>query len=139
MQIHVNARHNLERPFACKMCPRRFAKKQNMESHYRTHTNERPFSCTLCTKTFARRFALTRHLRGHLGLKPYPCPYCDRRIADESNFRKHLRNMHPDCQKVKPVADGDFDSLIRPLMKDSERIRNSLPQHRRGRRIKSEF
>lgn len=88
--ILIKARHHGEKPFLCKYCPKRFAKKQNLENHARIHTKERPFSCPLCHKAFARRCTLTRHLRTHLGVKPFPCPYCPegRRIFLKVKTRK---------------------------------------------------
>jgi uncharacterized Zn-finger protein len=49
--------------FFCKLCPRSFKRKDNLDSHRLTHeTNrKRPFQCDQCDRTFTRRNGLKRH------------------------------------------------------------------------------
>jgi uncharacterized Zn-finger protein len=49
--------------FLCKLCPRSFKRKANLNSHQLTHeTNlKRPFQCDQCGRAFTRRNGLKRH------------------------------------------------------------------------------
>lgn len=51
------------KPFACHICPRKFARKHDLQRHIRVHTFAKPYSCLNCSKSFARTDALKRHLR----------------------------------------------------------------------------
>lgn len=51
------------KPFACHICPRKFARKHDLQRHIRVHTFAKPYSCLNCAKSFARTDALKRHLR----------------------------------------------------------------------------
>ncbi|PCG94043.1 Zinc finger, C2H2 [Penicillium occitanis (nom. inval.)] len=46
----------------CKFCRRRFARREHLLRHERTHTREKPFHCR-CGKSFTRRDLLSRHLK----------------------------------------------------------------------------
>ncbi|XP_039285288.1 gastrula zinc finger protein XlCGF7.1-like [Nilaparvata lugens] len=57
----------MERPFRCDYnCGKVFASKRSMERHVRSsHTGERPYACTLCPKRFADRSNHRRHIKRH--------------------------------------------------------------------------
>lgn len=60
---HFRTRHTQIRPFSCSFCPLRFALKQELDSHSRTHTGEKPFQCRCCAKRFKHRNSLKYHLQ----------------------------------------------------------------------------
>ena len=82
---------DIELPFTCHFCPKRFAKTSNCLSHLRTHTGDRPFKCPSCPKSFAQRTSLRTHLRTHTGDRPYLCVDCNQRFGDLSTLTKHRR------------------------------------------------
>ena len=82
---------DIELPFTCQFCPKRFAKTSNCLSHLRTHTGDRPFKCPSCPKSFAQRTSLRTHLRTHTGDRPYQCVDCNQRFGDLSTLIKHRR------------------------------------------------
>ncbi|KOB79031.1 Uncharacterized protein OBRU01_01242, partial [Operophtera brumata] len=70
MKIHTEKPpkiHACDRPYACDMCPKTYAKRQALKVHVRSHTGERPFNCDKCSKTFTRYEILKRHLKTHFG------------------------------------------------------------------------
>ena len=82
---------DIELPFACHFCPKRFAKTSTCLAHIRTHTGDRPFKCPSCPKSFAQRSSLRTHLRTHTGERPFVCVECNGRFGDLSTLTKHRR------------------------------------------------
>ena len=52
-----------EKPYACSMCPRRFAQKSHVVRHERIHTGEKPYACFHCGKKFVNSGAARKHER----------------------------------------------------------------------------
>lgn len=46
--------HTGEKPFACQICDRRFARSDKLAIHMRTHTGEKPYVCSICGRAFAQ-------------------------------------------------------------------------------------
>ena len=80
-----------KKPYACSMCPKRFANKSNVAPHERTHTGAKPYACSLCPRRFSVKSAVVRHERTHTGEKPYACSLCPRRFTNKSAVVPHER------------------------------------------------
>ncbi|KAH8812202.1 fungal-specific transcription factor domain-containing protein [Xylogone sp. PMI_703] len=50
-----------ENDLSCKYCERRFARREHLSRHIRSHLNQRPFQCGKCGNTFLRADTLKRH------------------------------------------------------------------------------
>ncbi|KAI8885609.1 hypothetical protein K501DRAFT_165676, partial [Backusella circina FSU 941] len=49
----------------CEICNKCFGRPQEVTRHQVCHTREKKFGCSTCDKKFARRDALLRHNRSH--------------------------------------------------------------------------
>ena len=78
-------------PYACSMCPVRFARKSAIAPHERTHTGEKPYACSMCPVRFTNKSAIAPHERTHTGEKPYACSMCPRRFTNKSAVARHER------------------------------------------------
>ena len=68
--------HQDQKPYACSMCPIRFANKSQVAPLERSHTDEKPYACSICPMRFAQKGDVPRHERTHTGEKPYACSMC---------------------------------------------------------------
>ena len=55
--------------FACDICNKSFATKQNRDNHLRIHTGEAPFACELCGAKFKRVHHFKKHLQSLAHIK----------------------------------------------------------------------
>ena len=55
----------VEKPFFCETCLKRFPSTQKLREHTRIHTGERPFKCHVCEYTCALRGNLKKHMKVH--------------------------------------------------------------------------
>jgi uncharacterized Zn-finger protein len=57
-----------EKPLACSICHKSYARKAHLSVHYRVHSGERPYVCTDCGKDFTeKRFLKDHALTAHNG------------------------------------------------------------------------
>ncbi|VEN60970.1 unnamed protein product [Callosobruchus maculatus] len=105
--------HTKEKPFECKICGKKFARKNNLNFHVRNHKNdykkkskEQIFLCSVCGDSFNRRSILQQHMLRHTG-KPFKCPsvgclYSARSSAEvKAHFSTHLEEKNFKCDICK--------------------------------------
>ncbi|KAK0422818.1 hypothetical protein QR680_007805 [Steinernema hermaphroditum] len=51
------------KPFAFRLCPKRFADASNLRVHEKTHSPEKTFQCADCHKRFALSLYLKKHVK----------------------------------------------------------------------------
>jgi hypothetical protein len=76
LRDHLRGVHSGDKPFACPLCLKRFARKSDLTTHQNTHGTRRKFACGLpgtshanCPASFLRKRDLERHQR-NAGLLP---------------------------------------------------------------------
>lgn len=57
---------------------------------------ERPFVCPRCRRRYKRKNNAVSHLRHECGIEPsFPCPICSHLLSQRRYIQKHIRRKHP--------------------------------------------
>ncbi|KAJ8355535.1 hypothetical protein SKAU_G00183290 [Synaphobranchus kaupii] len=95
LRQHRAAVHTSERAFACTVCGKLFKRPKDISDHARrVHAEKTPQECPHCDKLIASKAGLALHIRTHTGEKPYCCADCGARFAQKSSYNTHTRNIH---------------------------------------------
>jgi hypothetical protein len=98
----------------CPMCPKRYTRYFNLQSHFLTHENLRPFACTVCERRFFRQDDRKSHERLHLpNARSFVCRGvltsgqewgCGRRFSRKQNLERHFKS-EKGMRCKRPLAD----------------------------------
>lgn len=136
LDLHIEKIHNLDRPFECSICQRRFITKHNLRNHMAIHANNRlhkcpycpksfnfptdirkhlrthgtdcPFQCEICGASFKFSYGLRVHRRSHTGDKPYKCYKCDRSYTTSHSLNLHIRIHNNERPFACPTCNKSF-------------------------------
>lgn len=109
---HMKRSHwNVNLPFECNKCLKRFRKKSELQGHSYVHTGVLPFECRDCGERFLKRFWLTRHQRKHVANKAadtqvYACD-CGEIYFDINELESHKETEHGRGEANDDVDNGD--------------------------------
>ena len=84
-----NTTESSAKRFACKICDKRFARKDTLSQHERTHFDEKQFKCSICGKGFIRKDRMLQHEFIHSGQKPFECKLCDKKFPTKDRLTRH--------------------------------------------------
>ncbi|XP_041470536.1 uncharacterized protein LOC121420075 isoform X1 [Lytechinus variegatus] len=63
--------------------------------------SNRPYACKVCDKRFQFSYTLKKHMQAHIKLKPLLCDFCERRFVRQSYLDEHIKNQHPPGSRSK--------------------------------------
>ena len=80
-------------PLVCKICLKRFSRKEAKLLHEKTHTNPKRYSCKKCSKTFHTLHAKTVHEKQHDRFNfHYVCPTCGKCYKNHQDLMRHCNS-----------------------------------------------
>ena len=84
--------YHFEPKFACKICDRKFAQKNDLFRHQATHSDFKPFKCSICPEEryFKTKDGLNNHMVFHYEPK-FSCNQCDYKSHTKSNLKQHTK------------------------------------------------
>ncbi|XP_035440682.2 zinc finger protein 660 [Spodoptera frugiperda] len=87
------------RTYQCPRCPRAFHSGKDMRRHAAVHTDSKPFRCKVCSRRFRRKDNLERHIRNtHPEYVPATAVDCDETILKQIQANGHSTKLD-DYQK----------------------------------------
>lgn len=78
---------NMERPYPCNACPKRFKERHHLIYHLRTHSGQKPYVCDICHKAFSQSSSMNTHKKIHL--KDLYCGICLQLFKKETEYYTH--------------------------------------------------
>ena len=84
----------------CNFCGKKYARKQQLQRHEKTHTDERPYQCQECGSAFREKYDLKRHMKIHSDEKPYKCTMCDKAFVVKRYLGYHVYNVHTERSQI---------------------------------------
>ncbi|CAB3246979.1 unnamed protein product [Arctia plantaginis] len=91
------------RPHQCPRCPQAFHSSKDMRRHAAVHTDSKPFRCKVCNRRFRRKDNLERHIRNtHPDYSPSSAVECDEAALIEiANGNTVLKQNYENDEKIK--------------------------------------
>jgi len=108
-KLHWQNKHSEFKPFACDLCPKKFAIIRQICDHVENHKTEKKFKCEVCSRSFAHKNNFNVHMERHAGLK-FKCDLCDCEFSTKQRLKRHKSYMHSNsnqtlkCDKCNYVA-----------------------------------
>ncbi|EDW50689.1 zinc finger protein 91 [Drosophila sechellia] len=131
MKRHYKIIHEKVKDFACRFCPKRFAKAQTLRHHEWIHTGEKPFECKTCGTHFRQETALKRHQRTHENRPPVISPkfYAAREELEEQerSKREAKRQAEAKRREIAEAAKEQLSSLHK--LESSDRSLHSYDEY----------
>ena len=88
--ISEQPRDDKPRPYMCTVCHKRFARRDNLNVHRKTHIGTNTYSCNLCEKRFSSQSILCNHMNIHTG--KYKCTECGKCCLSNKHLAIHRRS-----------------------------------------------
>lgn len=79
---------------SCFQCHRKFAARETLNRHQRTHTGEKPHVCQYCGKSFIQAAQLRAHIFHHTGENGFYCDVCGKAFNRKARLNIHKKFVH---------------------------------------------
>lgn len=107
------------KPYECRVCQKRFFRKDHLAEHFTTHTKTLPYHCPICNRGFQRQIAMRAHFQNeHVGQHDLvkTCPLCSYRAGTMKSLRIHFFNRHGiDLDNPGPNAPSSLLLALDPM------------------------
>lgn len=128
--VHMRV-HNGEKPFACKICNKRFSTKWNLELHNWTHQSRSnmPFKCQICKGAFFREPDFVAHMNAHRNYKPFTCNVCGQKFIRKYSCIRH-QEEHKKSKQFVCAVSGCAKSFHRGYyLRDHMKVHTGVRPH----------
>jgi len=89
---HVHHYHRHPNAYTCRVCDKKFNRKDFLIKHSKVHSNEREFKCKQCEKTFKTSASLSAHVNGsHNETRRFVCDFCGMRTSWRLSYLEHMK------------------------------------------------
>ena len=90
---HMDAEHDIKRPYRCSDCAKCYGKRSNLTQHiYKVHAPR--FECGVCHKGFGRKSRLKEHSVIHSEERLFKCSRCASSFKRKRTLTHHMRSVH---------------------------------------------
>ena len=118
LKRHQNTVHNADREVhCCDKCGCTFKQRRSLDSHMKGHLGQFDFQCEICDKKFASRDHLRLHGRTHIQTRTSTCrnPSCGQTFRTGGHLRQHERTVHAQRVFCCPAEGCDKSFTVRHL------------------------
>lgn len=110
---------NMERPYPCNACPKRFKERHHLIYHLRTHSGQKPYVCDICNKAFSQSSSMNTHKKIHF--KDLYCRICLQTFKKEMEYYGHACfQLTADVQKEMEYTGQNFFQVSADVKADKE-------------------
>ncbi|CAH0389534.1 unnamed protein product [Bemisia tabaci] len=88
LALHIRSLHDGVKPYECQFCLKRFSQKVVRDTHVARHTGDYQYGCNECGKRFAAKNKLRFHIKSH-GEPQFHCNLCNKSFTTSQYLHSH--------------------------------------------------